>query len=85
MRLGSVLVELDRTLQVFDVELKGHDGVQHFVGVVLGQTAPLIGVGLSVWLLDEPLHSVFVWGAVMVMAGMILVNLAPQTRRLNGA
>jgi drug/metabolite transporter (DMT)-like permease len=47
--------------------------------------APLIGVGLSVWLLDEPLHSVFVWGAVMVMAGMILVNLAPQTRRLNGA
>jgi drug/metabolite transporter (DMT)-like permease len=47
--------------------------------------APLIGVGLSVWLLDEPLHSEFVWGAVMVMAGMILVNLAPQTRRLNGA
>jgi drug/metabolite transporter (DMT)-like permease len=47
--------------------------------------APLIGVGLSVWLLDEPLHRVFVWGAVMVMAGMILVNLAPQTRRLNGA
>lgn len=47
--------------------------------------APLIGVGLSVWFLDEPLHSEFVWGALMVMAGVILVNLAPQTRRLNGA
>ncbi len=47
--------------------------------------APLIGVALSVWVLDEPLHSEFVWGALMVMAGMILVNLAPQTRRLNGA
>lgn len=47
--------------------------------------APLIGVGLSVWLLDEPLHSEFVWGALMVMAGVVLVNLAPQTRRLNGA
>ena len=47
--------------------------------------APLLGVGLSVWVLDEPLHSEFVWGALMVMAGMILVNLAPQTRRLNGA
>ena len=47
--------------------------------------APLIGVGFSVWLLDEPLHSEFIWGALMVMAGVILVNLAPQTRRVNGA
>jgi drug/metabolite transporter (DMT)-like permease len=47
--------------------------------------APLIGVGLSVWLLDEPLHSAFIWGALMVMVGVVLVNLAPQTRRLNGA
>jgi len=47
--------------------------------------APLIGVGLSVWLLDEPLHSAFIWGALMVMAGVVLVNLAPQNQRLNGA
>jgi len=47
--------------------------------------APLIGVGLSMWLLDEPIHTEFIWGALMVMAGVILVNLAPQTRRLNGA
>lgn len=47
--------------------------------------APLIGVGLGVWLLDEPLHSAFIWGALMVMVGVILVNLAPQTRQLNGA
>ena len=46
--------------------------------------APLIGVGLSVWLLDEPLHSAFIWGALMVMVGVILVNLAPQARRLHG-
>ena len=47
--------------------------------------APLIGVGFSVWLLDEPLQNEFIWGALMVMTGVILVNLAPQTRRLNGA
>jgi len=47
--------------------------------------APLIGVGLGVWLLDEPLHSTFIGGALMVMVGVILVNLAPQNRQLNGA
>ena len=47
--------------------------------------APLIGVGLSVWLLGEPLHGEFIWGTLMVMAGVILVNLAPQTQRMNGA
>jgi drug/metabolite transporter (DMT)-like permease len=47
--------------------------------------APLIGVGLSVWLLDEPMHSAFIWGALMVMAGVVLVNLTPQTQRVNGA
>ena len=47
--------------------------------------APLIGVGLSVWMLDEPLHSAFIWDALMVMTGVILVNLAPQTQRVNGA
>jgi omega-6 fatty acid desaturase (delta-12 desaturase) len=26
-----------------------------------------------------------IWGALMVMAGVILVNLAPQTQRMNGA
>ncbi len=47
--------------------------------------APLIGVGFSVWLLGEPLNNEFVWGALMVMVGVILVNLAPLHRRSNGA
>jgi drug/metabolite transporter (DMT)-like permease len=47
--------------------------------------SPLIGVGLSVWLLGEPLQNEFRWGALMVMIGVILVNLSPQTQRLNGA
>jgi drug/metabolite transporter (DMT)-like permease len=47
--------------------------------------APLIGVGFSVWLLGEPLHDAFIGGALMVMTGVVLVNLSPQARRLNGA
>ena len=45
---------------------------------------PLIGVGFGVWLLDEPLHREFMWGALMVIVGVILVNLAPKAQRLNG-
>jgi drug/metabolite transporter (DMT)-like permease len=35
---------------------------------------PLIGVSLGVMILDEPLHIEFVWGALMVMLGVIMVN-----------
>ena len=40
--------------------------------------SPLIGVGFGVWLLDEVLHPEFVWGALLVMTGVILVNLATK-------
>jgi drug/metabolite transporter (DMT)-like permease len=35
---------------------------------------PLIGVSFGVLILDEPLHAEFVWGAVLVMLGVIMVN-----------
>lgn len=35
---------------------------------------PLIGVSLGVLILDEPLHVEFVWGACMVMLGVMMVN-----------
>jgi len=35
---------------------------------------PLIGVSLGVLILNEPLHPEFVWGALMVMLGVIMVN-----------
>jgi len=35
---------------------------------------PLIGVSFGVLMLDEPLHAEFVWGAVLVMLGVIMVN-----------
>ena len=35
---------------------------------------PLIGVSFGVMILDEPLHVEFVWGALMVMLGVMVVN-----------
>jgi drug/metabolite transporter (DMT)-like permease len=35
---------------------------------------PLIGVSFGVLILDEPLHAEFVWGALLVMIGVIMVN-----------
>jgi drug/metabolite transporter (DMT)-like permease len=35
---------------------------------------PLIGVSFGVLILDEPLHFEFVWGALLVMIGVITVN-----------
>lgn len=35
---------------------------------------PLLGVSFGVLILDEPLHAEFVWGALMVMIGVIMVN-----------
>jgi drug/metabolite transporter (DMT)-like permease len=35
---------------------------------------PLLGVSLGVLILDEPLHAEFVWGALLVMIGVIMVN-----------
>ena len=39
--------------------------------------SPLLGVGFGVWLLGEPLAPEFVWGAALVLAGVIVVNAAP--------
>jgi drug/metabolite transporter (DMT)-like permease len=35
---------------------------------------PLLGVSFGVLILDEPLHAEFVWGALLVMIGVIMVN-----------
>lgn len=35
---------------------------------------PLLGVTFGVLILDEPLHAEFVWGALLVMIGVIMVN-----------
>lgn len=35
---------------------------------------PLFGIAFSVWLLDEPLESGFIFGAVLVMMGILMVN-----------
>lgn len=40
---------------------------------------PLIGVSFGVMILDEPLHTEFVWGALMVMLGVIVVNWPSKT------
>lgn len=35
---------------------------------------PLFGIVFSVWLLDDPLEESFVFGAMLVMAGIVMVN-----------
>ena len=42
---------------------------------------PLMGVTFGVWILDDPLHPEFVWGAVMVLSGMVLVNIPKKKQR----
>lgn len=48
---------------------------------------PVIGVGLGAWLLNEPLEPRFVQGALLVLAGVLLVSahglLSSWTRRRN--
>ncbi len=41
---------------------------------VLSFMTPLFGVAFGVWLLDEPLDAGFVIGAILVMAGILLVS-----------
>ena len=42
---------------------------------------PLMGVTFGVWILDDPLHPEFVWGAVMVLSGMVLVNIPKKKQQ----
>ena len=46
--------------------------------VVFTFLSPLLGVGFGVWLLGEPLTPEFVWGAALVLTGVIVVNAAPR-------
>jgi drug/metabolite transporter (DMT)-like permease len=41
---------------------------------VLSFMTPLFGVGFGVWLLDEPLEPNFIVGALLVLAGIVLVS-----------
>jgi len=50
------------------------------LGVLLFMT-PIFGVAFGVILLDEPLHGVFMVGAVMVMIGIVLVSTGKQLRK----
>jgi drug/metabolite transporter (DMT)-like permease len=43
---------------------------------------PLLGVTFGVWILDDPLHPEFVWGALMVLSGMILVNIPKKKQQV---
>lgn len=46
--------------------------------VVFTFLSPLLGVGFGVWLLGEPLTPEFVWGAALVLTGVIVVNATPR-------
>lgn len=35
---------------------------------------PMFGIGFGVWILDEPLEMSFIYGAMLVMLGIVLVN-----------
>lgn len=51
--------------------------LKHYLASQLGVFSfmtPLFGVGFGVWLLDEPLESRFLMGALLVVAGVILVS-----------
>jgi len=43
---------------------------------ILSFLTPLFGVGFGVWILDEPLDASFAAGAVLVLAGIMLVSAA---------
>ena len=45
---------------------------------------PLFGVGFGVWLLGEPLEPSFVLGALLVVAGVVLVSSYGWIRQLRG-
>jgi drug/metabolite transporter (DMT)-like permease len=51
--------------------------LRHYLASQLGVFSfmtPLFGVGFGVWLLNEPLESRFVAGAVLVLIGVVLVS-----------
>jgi len=51
--------------------------LKHYLASQLGVFSfltPLFGVGFGVWLLDEPLESSFLSGALLVVTGVILVS-----------
>jgi drug/metabolite transporter (DMT)-like permease len=43
---------------------------------------PLLGVSFGVLILDEPLHTEFIWGALLVMIGVVMVNWPPKISAL---
>ncbi len=52
--------------------------LRHYLASRLGVFSfltPLFGMGFGVWLLGEPLEASFVLGAVLVLAGVVLVSL----------
>ncbi|MDQ8034862.1 MAG: DMT family transporter [Bordetella sp.] len=55
---------------------------------ILSFLTPLFGVGFGVWILDEPIDPTFALGAVLVLAGIMLVSAAgliqEQWARLRG-
>ncbi|MBB1074843.1 DMT family transporter [Rhodoferax sp. 4810] len=63
--------------------------LRHYLASRLGVFSfmtPLFGMGFGVWLLGEPLEASFVLGAVLVLAGVVLVSLRggvrwPSTRK----
>lgn len=44
---------------------------------------PLLGVTFGVLILDEPLHAEFVWGAILVMLGVVMVNWPSKVEALS--
>ena len=45
---------------------------------------PLFGIAFGVWLLDEPLEASFLIGAILVLAGVILVSGDDGWKALRG-
>lgn len=51
--------------------------LRHYLASRLGVftfMTPLFGIGFGVWLLDEPLEAGFLAGAILVLAGIVLVS-----------
>lgn len=48
---------------------------------IMAFMTPLFGVVLSVWLLDETVSDGFIAGAVLSLAGLLMVNVYPRAKR----
>lgn len=48
---------------------------------VMAFMTPLFGVLLGVWLLDEAVSDGFIAGAVLSLAGLLMVNVSPRAKR----